>query len=163
MLFLRATCYHISTCVTFGLHGNHSPVLTVCWGASAVLGLPQCLAQAQHADISTLASAPPSLNSTRTGRSNAPCSHIPHFYLRVSIIHSSAWRWVEIGATSQGPPLPTSTLHWSAASDWTFYQSLCLLNTHPYQSWAHDRTQDFETEKNQFLCFLPLCCVIPSL
>lgn len=114
MLFLRATCYHISTCVTFGVHGNHSPVLMVYWGTRADLGLPQCLAQAQHADISTVTSAPSSLTSTRTGRCNAPCSHIPHFYLRVSIIHSSVWRWVEIGATSQGPPLPTSTLHWSA-------------------------------------------------
>lgn len=89
------------------------PVLMVCWGTRADLGLPLCLAQAQHADI-TVTSAPSSLNSTRTGRSNAPCSHSPHFYLRVSIIHFSAWRWVEIGATAQGPPPPTSTLHWSA-------------------------------------------------
>lgn len=61
------------------------------------------------------------------------------------------------------PPPPSTGLLLSPASDWTFYQSLCLLNAHPYQSWAHDRTQDFETEKNQCLCFLPLCCVIPSL
>lgn len=60
-------------------------------------------------------------------------------------------------------PHPPLVCYLPPASDWTFYQSLCLLNTHPYQSWAHNRTQGFETEKNQFLCFLPLCCVLPSL
>lgn len=79
------------------------------WSGAAPVPCPGTACRHLHHDICPFL---PQLY--QDSRSNAPCSHSPHFYLRVSIIHSSAWRWVEIGATSQGPPLPTSTLYWSA-------------------------------------------------
>lgn len=99
--------YHC-VCVTFGVHGNHSPDLKVCSGHEGWPGAVSVPCRGTPCRRLHPGICPSSVSSTRTGRCNTPCSHSPQFYLRVSFIHSSAWRWMEIGGASQGPPPPAS-------------------------------------------------------
>lgn len=152
--------------------GNHSLALVTCWGIRSIWGhlihLPRHTPQT--APPWPLPLLPP---STWTGEGSALPSYSPA--LPECSTPPRAGR-VEVGGglgpllgnhlpTPQplipfyDPPLVCQERPLSAG----LYQSLCWLHIYTPKSLAHARIQDFETEKNRFLCFLPSCCVIPFL